>query len=158
MTLYWVRWHLKSPAPRLFTQTFIRAQIKDNSKVPRHWPLCGDFTYDPWIPRTNGQWRGKCFHLIMSSLYWRGRAVWHSVPYASPRQNIMAFCVWPLRHGIECTHCSSALISFTSLIRLSPMFCSNVVTSKIYQIIWKPIVSHWLFVPVYSLITNWCIV
>ena len=38
-----------------------------NIKVPRHWPLCGEFTGDRWIPRTNGQWRGKCFHLMTSS-------------------------------------------------------------------------------------------
>ena len=31
---------LKSPASRLFTQQFIPAQIKENIKVPRHWPLC----------------------------------------------------------------------------------------------------------------------
>ena len=28
----------KSPASRLFTQPFIRAQIKENIKAPRHWP------------------------------------------------------------------------------------------------------------------------
>ena len=31
---------------RLFTQPFIRAQIKVNIKAPRHWPLCGKFTGD----------------------------------------------------------------------------------------------------------------
>ena len=46
---------LKSSAPRLFTQPFIRAQIKENIKAPRHWPLWGEFTGDRWIPRTNGQ-------------------------------------------------------------------------------------------------------
>ena len=34
---------LKSPASRLFTQTFIQAQIKENIKALRHWPLCGEF-------------------------------------------------------------------------------------------------------------------
>ena len=34
---------------------------------PRHWPLCGKFNRDRWIPCINGQWRGKCFHLITSS-------------------------------------------------------------------------------------------
>ena len=58
---------LKSPASRLFTQPFIRAQIKENIKAPRHWPLCGGFTGDRWISRTNGQLRGKCFHLMTSS-------------------------------------------------------------------------------------------
>ena len=45
----------KSPAARLFTQPFIQAQIKENKEAPRHWPLCGEFTGDRWIPRTNGQ-------------------------------------------------------------------------------------------------------
>ena len=36
------RWRLKSPASRLFTRTFIQAQIKENTKAPRHWPLCGN--------------------------------------------------------------------------------------------------------------------
>ena len=26
-----------------------------NIKAPRHWPLCGEFTDDRWIPRTKGQ-------------------------------------------------------------------------------------------------------
>ena len=47
--------------------SFILTQIKENIKAPRHWPLCGEFTGDRWIPRTNGQWRGKCFHLMTSS-------------------------------------------------------------------------------------------
>ena len=44
MTSYWVRWRLKSPASTLFTQPFTQAQIKENIKVPRHWPLCAEFT------------------------------------------------------------------------------------------------------------------
>ena len=55
MTSEWAWWRLKSPASRLFTQPFIRAQIKVNIKAPRHWPLCGEFTGDRWIPRTQGQ-------------------------------------------------------------------------------------------------------
>ena len=46
----------------LFTQPFVQMQIKENIKARRHWPLCGEFTGDRWIPRTNGQQRGKCFH------------------------------------------------------------------------------------------------
>ena len=37
------------------TQPFIQEQIKENIKAPRHGPLCGEFTGDRWIPRTNGQ-------------------------------------------------------------------------------------------------------
>ena len=36
-----MRWRLKSPASRLFTQLL---QIKENIKAPRHWPLWGEFT------------------------------------------------------------------------------------------------------------------
>ena len=61
------RWRLKSPASRLFTQPFIQARIKENFKAPRYRPLCGEFTGDRWIPRTNGQLCGKCFHLMTSS-------------------------------------------------------------------------------------------
>ena len=31
------------------------AQIKENIKALRHWPLCGELTGDRWISRTNGQ-------------------------------------------------------------------------------------------------------
>ena len=48
MTSQWVGWRLKLPASRLFTQPFIRAQIKENIKAPRHWPLCGEYTGDRW--------------------------------------------------------------------------------------------------------------
>ena len=40
----------QSPASRLFIQLFIQTQIKENIKAPRHWPLCGEFTGDRWIP------------------------------------------------------------------------------------------------------------
>ena len=54
VTLYWARWRPKSPASRLFTQPFIQAQIEENIKAPRHWPLCGKFTNGRWILCTNG--------------------------------------------------------------------------------------------------------
>ena len=49
--------------------SFIQTQKKTNIKAPRHWPLWGEFTGDRWIPRTYGQLRGKCFHLMTSSWY-----------------------------------------------------------------------------------------
>ena len=32
-----------------------KAQIKENIKAPRHWPLWGEFTGDRWIPLSRGQ-------------------------------------------------------------------------------------------------------
>ena len=49
-----LRWRLDFDFT-LFTHPFIQAQIKENTKAPRHWPLCGEFTGDRWIPRINGQ-------------------------------------------------------------------------------------------------------
>ena len=37
-------------SPRLFTQTFVQVQIKENIKAPRHWPFLGEFTGDRGIP------------------------------------------------------------------------------------------------------------
>ena len=45
----------------LFTQPFIQTQIKENTKAPRHWPLCGEFTGDRWISRKNGPVTRKMF-------------------------------------------------------------------------------------------------
>ena len=42
VTSYWARWRLKSPASRLLAQPFIQAQIKENTKAPRHWPCKGN--------------------------------------------------------------------------------------------------------------------
>ena len=64
---WWARWRLPSPASRLFTQPFIQAQIKENIKYPRHWPLWGEFIDDRWIALTNGQNCEKGFHLMTSS-------------------------------------------------------------------------------------------
>ena len=50
----------------VYSAAFIQMQIKENIKAPRHWPLCGN----RWISRTNGQYRGKCFHLMTSSWKW----------------------------------------------------------------------------------------
>ena len=73
---------LKSPVSPVFTQALIQVQVKENIKAPHHWPLWGEFTGDRWIPRTNGQWRGKCFHLMMSSyvcwVLYTGRGLCHT--------------------------------------------------------------------------------
>ena len=50
--------------------TVIQAQITESTKAPRHRPLCGEFTGHRWIPRTNSQSRGKCFHLMTSPWWW----------------------------------------------------------------------------------------
>ena len=55
MTSWWARWRLKTLASPLFAELLVQAQIKENIKAPRHWPLCGEFTGDRRIPHTKGQ-------------------------------------------------------------------------------------------------------
>ena len=56
VTSQWVWRRLKSPASRLClgppTYQFVQAQIEENTKVLRYWPLWGEFTGDRWIPQT----------------------------------------------------------------------------------------------------------
>ena len=40
---------------KIVYSSFILAQINENIKASCHWPLCGEFTGDRWIPRTKGQ-------------------------------------------------------------------------------------------------------
>ena len=59
VTSYWARWRLESPPPPpppppMNTQPFIQAQIKENIKAPRHWPL-GVGGGGGSIPSTKGQ-------------------------------------------------------------------------------------------------------
>ena len=46
VTSQWAQWRLKSPVSRLLTQPFVRAQIEENIKAPRDWPLSREFTGD----------------------------------------------------------------------------------------------------------------
>ena len=39
----------------IVTEPFVQAQIKENIRAPRYWPLRGKFTGDRWIARTKGQ-------------------------------------------------------------------------------------------------------
>ena len=63
------------PHDCLLNRLFKR-RSKKKFKSPRHWPLCEEFTGDRWIPRTNGQSRGKCFHVMTSSWSSRSAAGW----------------------------------------------------------------------------------
>ena len=45
--------------------SIVQAQIKENIKAPRHWPLWGEFTGDRWIPCT------KASNAENVSIWWR---------------------------------------------------------------------------------------
>ena len=102
VTSWWAHWRLKPPAFRWFTQPFVQVQIKESIKTPRHWPLLGESTGDRWIPLTQGQLRGKCFHLITSTPR-RNRTLCEidccipcaAVPAGDRRRNLMSYTIIP---------------------------------------------------------------
>ena len=49
-----------------FVQHLVLTNI--NIKDPQHWPLWGESTGERWIPLIKGQWCGKLFHGIITSL------------------------------------------------------------------------------------------
>ena len=51
------------PASGSFAQPLVQAQIKENIKAPRHWPLWGEWPVDSL---TKGPLSGKCFRLMTS--------------------------------------------------------------------------------------------
>ena len=46
MTSQWVQWRFKSPVSRLFAHSLVQADIKENIKASRHWPLWGESRVD----------------------------------------------------------------------------------------------------------------
>ena len=109
--------------------TVVRVQIKENIKAPRHWPLCGEFTRDRWIPRTKGQliivstnnqmiiaqtlrawanlkWYSFCLFVVVSQSLWR-RVVWELPGYF---RLIFHICVTRFNNSV--THELSVTIRF----------------------------------------------
>ena len=85
-------------------------------KAPRHWPLCREFTGDRWIPRTNGQLGGKCFHLMTSSC--AGISILFVITYdATWSKTIKCTWTWHVaKSGPEHTHVDSICVAKPPLI------------------------------------------
>ena len=75
-----------------------KAQIKENTKAPRHWPLYGECTGDGEFPTQRAgnaenvsiSW---CHHEVHSCLPWRiSPTYWHVI--SMPRSNMKLICVF----------------------------------------------------------------
>ena len=71
---------------------------------------------DRWIPRTNGQLRGKCFHLMTSSCHSRGIDIIGSLKLRTVRERWDYFCVCLM---LICIH------------GLAPHYLSNYITMHV---------------------------
>ena len=75
-----------------------KRRSKENIKAPRHW-----------IPRTNGQLREKCFHLMTSSWSLVQIMAYHLLGAKPSSESIMAECQWDPKEHILLTQPASAL-------------------------------------------------
>ena len=91
VTSWWARWHLKSPAWRLFTQSFVQVQIKENVIVSRHWPLCGEGN-SPEFPTQKASNAEKASFddviMLFQGASWTDRLLWRL--YANCRWTFVA--------------------------------------------------------------------
>ena len=55
MTLHYNDIIMSAVASQITSISIVCSTVKENIKAPRHWPLCGEFTDDRWIPRTKDQ-------------------------------------------------------------------------------------------------------
>ena len=59
-------------ASQIASLTIVYSIVYSDADQRNHQSLASlAFCADRWIPRTNGQLRGKCFHLMTSSWFWR---------------------------------------------------------------------------------------
>ena len=88
---------LNSPASRLFIQRFIEAQIKEDIKAPRNWPLYGEFT-------GHGEFRAqRASYAENISIWWRHHGEVHRAhascsPKLPLNENIICFTNWLTYH------------------------------------------------------------
>ena len=76
LTSWWAWWRLKSPASRLFTQTFVQAQIKESFAslaFVRRIRTGGGWGWGWGWGGGGGGVTRKCFHLMTSSWLY----IWH---------------------------------------------------------------------------------
>ena len=94
---WWARWRLKSPASRLFTQSFIQAQIKENIKKIRVTGLCaGNSSVTDEFPTQMASnagnvsiwWRHHVMRIIQPMLLWTSSDTYNGPRSCSAR-------IWP---------------------------------------------------------------
>ena len=87
----------------MFTKPFIRAQTKESIKAPRHWPLCGEFTGDRWMP---AQIASNAENV---SIWWRHHVSSNIQPWYWPcspgisryQHNVISKVHWTLGRALE---------------------------------------------------------
>ena len=73
----------------IVSQLLVQAQIKEYIKAPHHWPWCGEFTGDRWIPRTRPVTRKVfTFDDVIMLLLWCRRHALYSLTWNRDLQSL----------------------------------------------------------------------
>ena len=95
----------------------MRAQIKENIKAPRHWPLCVEFTGDRWIP---AQMASNAENV---SIWWRHHAViWETMTV-----------IWCRLHGMKAFPSHGFIMMTSSNGNIFPRYWPFVLTGPRWQ-------------------------
>ena len=91
----WVQWRLKSPAYRLLAQLLVHAQMAENIKAWRYWPLWEESTGDRWI---TSQMASNAEYV---SIWWRHHEVMqHGIKIDTWMLKCIIFLMTPLQHNV----------------------------------------------------------
>ena len=110
-----------TPLQWLFTRSFIEAQIKENIKAPRHWPLCGEFTGTGEFPAQ------RASNAENGSIWWRHHAIcypfsfvyiWFRFISSSPSLNLLTRRTVDYKRGEVRSIISSLTIMITSALTM----------------------------------------
>ena len=132
VTSQWARWRLKSLTPRLFVQPFVQAQVKENIKAPRHWPLWRESTGYWWVPLTKRPVTRKMFpfdDVIMNFFLNPGLGGYHAILKDCQYWNCLWMIAWSL-HGITQQYANEAF----SHVFVKKCPCTNSVCCHHHQV------------------------
>ena len=94
-----------------------------------HWPVGGRSTSDQWIPLSDSQLCGKCFHLMMSSCTQRDNGCWsaksHGIMSHSKWVNLPKYITSNTRRVKVCKAVSQWLLTFNLCVSVTwPSTCA----------------------------------
>ena len=113
-------------------------------KAPPHWPLCGEFTGDRWIPRTNGQWRENV------SIWWR-----HHDEMKAQISLVHSFLIYIY---LYIRICMSMYVWQTHMYMESILFMDSCLWLRLLSVISSIYFSQYIKSCTYVLLSYFCLV
>ena len=122
----------------MFTQAFIQAQIKENIKAPRHWPLCGELPVAGEFPAqmaSNAEnvsiwWRYHVnIHIVYNQAYMMF-ARWYKEAWHNPAWHPLTWLEWNISRSELIALGGYMFILFNFICESDHTPCSDRVCSN----------------------------